>query len=253
MTSAAEMREGCPECAGTGLVYSGIAGDRVARPCRCRVEARARARLDSAGIPRRYLGCTLENFETGLAGLRRARDVADQVLCDLQSGGDLRRGRGLVLTGNCGTGKTHLAVALLHCLIADYGLTGSFAEFTDLLRRIQEGYDRRAQSTSFGVLQPILETDVLLLDDLGSMRVTDWVRDTLGLIVNERYSAQRITLITTNLPRRVAADSKQETLADRVGERVVSRLEEMCYFVDLVGPDFRRDTGKRANSSFEQA
>ncbi len=219
-------------------------GRTSAAPCGCRRDARARVRIESAQVPARYRGCSLDNFELHTEAHRLAKRRAEKVIDDFQAGVAERRGRGLVLSGPCGSGKTHLAVGVFRRLVEDYGRAGLFAEFTDLLRRIQESFDRRSQTPSFAVLQPALDAEVLLLDDLGTMRMTPWVQDTLGLIINERYSNQRITLITTNLRRETA--NAEESLRDRVGERVVSRLDEMCYFVDLVAEDYRRNA-RRAN------
>ncbi len=234
----------CPECGGTGFVLIQREGRTSAAPCACRRDARAQVRIESAQIPARYRNCSLDNFELHSEAHRLARRRAEKVIDDLQAGVAGRLGRGLVLSGSCGSGKTHLAVGVLRRLVEDYGKVGLFAEFTDLLRRIQESFDRRSQTPSFAVLQPALDAEVLLLDDLGTMRMTPWVQDTLGLIINERYSNQRITLITTNLRRE--SSNNEEVLSERVGERVVSRLEEMCYFVDLDTSDYRKNA-RRAN------
>lgn len=231
--------EGCPRCSGTGFTTEVRDGVSFARPCDCRRRARRRRRLEAAGIPRRYQHCTLESFApiNDNPTLKRALKLAREVVQRFPNRSE--EAYGLLLYGPCGIGKTHLAVGVLRELIESYGVHGLFTEFNDLLRRIQQTYDRRSETPSWEVLEPALSSDVLLLDDLGATRTTPWVRDTVGLIVNERYNAQRLTLITANRPPE-PGDDRTESLADRVGERLVSRIAEMCWSVPMDGEDFRR-------------
>jgi DNA replication protein DnaC len=194
----------------------------------------------AAGIPKRYEHCTLDSFApiNGNRSLERALHLAREVVSRFPNRSE--EAYGLLLYGPCGIGKTHLAVGVLKELIESYGVHGLFTEFSDLLRRIQQTYDRRSETPSWEVLQPALESDVLVLDDLGATRTTPWVRDTVGLIVNERYNAQRLTLITANRSPYTDDAAQQDSLADRVGERLVSRIAEMCWTVRMEGDDFRR-------------
>jgi DNA replication protein DnaC len=118
------------------------------------------------------------------------------------------------------------------------------------LKRIQNSYNPSVQATELEVLKPIFETEVVLLDDLGAVKPSEWVWDTVSLILNSRYNENRTTLITSNYldgpsaaadgvegPRRAA---REETLGDRIGERMRSRLFEMCRLVQLNGRDYRQ-------------
>lgn len=228
----------CPRCRGTGFVTEVRDGVSYARRCDCRRRLRLEHRMTGARIPRRYDHCDLDHFQTlNNPSLEKALQLARRVVDFYPT--QREEQIGLLLTGPCGVGKTHLAVAVLKRLIRDYGVNGLFAEFNDLLRRIQESFDPRSQTPSWEVLHPALEADVLVLDDLGATRTTPWVRDTVGLIVNERYNAQRLTILTTNRPDDDTG-GREESLADRVGERLVSRLAEMCWSVRMDGQDFRR-------------
>lgn len=223
----------CPACGGTGFLVERGEEGAFATPCRCRRRLADAQRRAGVGIPRRYEHCTLDQFDPLNDSLRAALAYARRVV-ESFPGADF----GLLLTGPCGVGKTHLAVAVLRELVETRGARGLFAEVGDLLRRLVETYDRRSQTPSWEVLQPALEADVLLLDDLGATRITPWMQDTIGLIINERYNEERLTLITTNRP--VDSSGDQESLADRIGERLASRLAEMCVTVRLDGEDFRR-------------
>ncbi|MBP7148000.1 MAG: ATP-binding protein [Acidobacteria bacterium] len=230
----------CPECAGTGFVLQcGPDGD-AARPCACRLGRRDELRRTAARIPERYRHCTFDDFAPHYADgrrnpfLQRALELSYRVVAEY---GVTPDAHGLLLVGPCGVGKTHLAVSILRALVESKGAVGLFAEFNDLLRRIQETYDRRSETPSWAVLQPTLDADVLVLDDLGAARMTPWVLDTVSLIVNERYNSRRLTILTSN--RLLKPTTREESLQDRIGGRLFSRIAEMCWIAEIEGDDFR--------------
>ena len=109
--------------------------------------------------------------------------------------------KGLVFFGPPGVGKTHLAIGLLKAVIRDKGARGYFFQTTELLRLVRETYNRWVEETEMDVLRPVLEADVLVLDDLGVEKTSEWVQETLGLVINTRYNARRATIVTSNLRR----------------------------------------------------
>ena len=138
-------------------------------------------------------------------------------------------------------GKTHLAVAILRELIGRYQARGLFYQFGALLRQIQDSYNPVSQTSELKVLSPVFEADVLVLDELGASKPTDWVRDTMMQIINTRYNDKRVTIFTTNYPDvRKSAEDSSEILEDRVGVALRSRLYEMCKTVVLEGEDYRK-------------
>jgi DNA replication protein DnaC len=140
--------------------------------------------------------------------------------------------------GPVGTGKTHLSVAILHGLI-EKGVSCLFYEFGSLLKEIQGSYNSLSQTSELKVLAPIFEAEVLVLDELGASKTTDWVRDTMMQIIGTRYNERKLTIFTTNYFDERGAE-RDETLEDRIGVRLRSRLYEMCRTVELDGKDFRR-------------
>ena len=159
------------------------------------------------------------------------------------------KGLGLLFTGSNGTGKTHLAVAVLRELAETHGVRGQFWDYHELMREIRNSYNPTTAITEYELLEPVIELEVLLLDDLGAWKMTDWMNDTLFYILNRRYLARRPTLITTNYPDRdlsarelMEADAtvRREYLVDRIGHRLRSRLLEACTVVRLDGPDRRQ-------------
>src|SRR5919198_4093801 len=145
--------------------------------------------------------------------------------------------------GPVGTGKTHLSAAILRGLI-EKGIPCLFYEFGALLKEIQNSYNPVSQTSELKVLAPVYETEVLVLDELGASKPTDWVRDTMMQVIGTRYNERRLTIFTTNYPdaRRQPAE---ETLEDRVGVRLRSRLYEMCRTVQIEGEDYRRKLDAR--------
>ena len=134
---------------------------------------------------------------------------------------------GLLITGTCGTGKTHLAVAILHAIL-DKGYPGLFVTVPDLLAEIRKSYNTDHDSEK---IQKVKSAKFLVLDDLGAEKTTDWVQEQLYMIINYRYEYELPTVITSNL------DIGQ--LSQKIGERTTSRLLEMCYGVKLNGEDYR--------------
>ncbi len=211
----------CPRCFGTGMEM--VPGEG-ARRCDCQ--------------PPRYQHCTLANYDAGNSeSMWIAKREAQVVLDDFL----VIDGRGLLLIGPVGVGKTHLAVAILRELIDRYQITGLFYQFGALLRRIQDSYNPISQTSELTVLQPVFDADVLVLDELGASKPTDWVRDTMMQIINTRYNDKRLTIFTTNYSdkRKNDADTT-EALEDRIGVALRSRLYEMCRTVELEGEDYRK-------------
>ena len=115
-----------------------------------------------------------------------------------------RRQRPLII-GKIGTGKTHLAVGIIKELILTRGISCLFYDYRELLKEIQNSYNSTVQTTELDVLRPVFETDVLVLDELGAVKPTEWVWDTVSLILNTRYNDNRTTIITTNFDDEPAA------------------------------------------------
>ena len=242
----------------------GAAGS-VAVACDCGMRERAGRVMERARIPKRYEHCDFESYVTDLAdgktyttqqaeSLKHAKLFAQSFVRDYPASDQA----GILFMGNSGVGKTHLAIAALKELLRR-GHSGYFCEYGALLREIQQSYGSDTELTESRLLAPILSVEVLVIDDLGCIKPSDWVRDTVGYILNTRYidgsrdlSHPRCTIITTNfldkseekeatLPSRERAATRKDTLADRISERMRSRLYEMCRTVEVSAPDFRRE------------
>ncbi|HEV8231019.1 MAG TPA: ATP-binding protein [Thermoanaerobaculia bacterium] len=237
----------CGLCGGTGWVLEAIDGRKQARPCSCRAETSTRERLDSAEIPERYRDCNFANFnDTGVA-LKHAKEVAREFV-DSYPAVD----SGLLLVGPAGRGKTHLACAVLSELVTTKRVSGLYADFSDLLLRIQTSFRPDADASKESVLTPYSDVELLVLDELGASKPHAWVLDVLYNLLNTRYNRKRITIATSNFEDEPdSASGEREKLEDRIGYRLRSRLYEMCTLVPLRGKDYRKEVlGTHVRSRF---
>jgi len=190
----------CALCEGTGFRIVERDDRKFAEPCSCRrpEPGRGEGFLAVCRIPPRYEHCTLESFTADNPSLSAAREKAMLYCNGYPYLGPADEGLGLLFTGTNGVGKTHLAVSVLRELFTAKGARGEFWDFHELIREIKNSYNPETRTTELQVLAPVVETDILLLDDLGAWKMTDWMNDTLFFILNSRYMAKRATLITTN-------------------------------------------------------
>jgi DNA replication protein DnaC len=242
------LSAGCGVCGGTGFVIVSKEGREYAQPCGCRRRGAAAGAdvLSLCRIPPRYEHCIFEAFTPGNASLAAALEKAMSYCATFPHVGP-DEGLGLLFSGDNGVGKTHLAAAVLRELGQSKGVRGSFWDFHELIREIKSSYDAETRTTELQVLAPVVEADVLVLDDLGAWKMTDWMNDTLFYILNSRYLAKRPTLITTNFQdvdrdAALAADHlrRKEFLVERIGQRLRSRLMEMCLVIKMHGSDHRQ-------------
>jgi DNA replication protein DnaC len=242
------VNEVCALCAGSGWRVVPDAPERGVTRCDCQLRARGEAMVSAARIPKRYEHCELSNFEFEAAQIHLA--PARMAACRFVEEYPVDR-TGLMLVGTIGTGKTHLAVGIVKALIREKSIPCLFYDYRELLKEIQNSYNSSVQTTELSLLKPVFEAEVLVLDELGAVRPSEWVWDTVSLVLNTRYNDNRTTIITTNFADEPAgsvarnlsparAASRDETLGDRIGERMRSRLHEMCRIVRMDGADFRQ-------------
>ena len=243
-------------------------------PCDCTTGDRTERALARARVPERYRHCDFENFETDneienvpreqLQAWNRSLTQAKLVVTRFAEEFPLGSEHGLLLIGPCGVGKTHLAVAALKEIVLR-GHTGLFYDYRELLKEIQDSYNAESQATEMGVLEPVLTTEVLVLDDVGSSKPSSWALETVGHVLNTRYNKKRVTLLTTNFldfdanmnaaspaASRVAglrAPIIEDSLTERVGKRIRSRLYEMCRTVEISAADYRKEIRKASGFS----
>ena len=223
----------CPLCDDTG--WRPVEDNSVRRVVRCDCwrDQVGHKRLAEANIPKRYQHCTLGNFTAYNESLERAVAQARRVADAYPS-----ISAGLFLEGQPGVGKTHLAAAVLKQVIQTTGARGVFYDTRDLLRIIRSTYDPSIRTTELEILRPVMQADLLVLDDLGAEKTSEWVEETMNLIVNTRYNERRVTIFTSNYAD-IPDDTDPNALIFRIGHRMRSRLHEMCEFIVMDGADYR--------------
>ena len=213
----------CPlaKCDGTGWIDAEEGG---VEPCDCRsiVRNRSRARGLASAIPARYRGVSFDRPPlSDMARQPESRNVVAAVR-DYAENVDARldEGASLWLTGDVGTGKTTLAMAV-SAAAAHAGRSVAIYSLPRLLARIRRTYDADSGQDSYlAFFERLTSVDLLHIDDLGAEKRSDWVLEQLYAIVDERYGSERSMVVTTNLP--------ETELEEQIGQRTVSRLVEMC-------------------------
>lgn len=231
----------CLSCDNTGWRS---AGNAVA-PCECRHQRDLDRLAAAAGIPDRFAAASFENFRTAEHGKRNdslsLALTAAKRYCEIYP---LVDGGGILYYGPNGSGKTHLLVAIVRAIVAR-GFEVKFVDYNSLLAQIRATYNPGAGTCERSVIDPVINAPLLAIDDLGATRMTEWVEDTVCLILNSRYNSRRPTLATTNrYPESMAgtpgARVTRPSFEEFLGKRVASRLHEMCRIIEIQAGDCRR-------------
>ena len=238
----------CPSCSDSGMSVTEVNGDRVASPCGCRnLELRIQV-YNSARIPGKFAGRWIDDLEDTH---RSQRDVKYALLKhrDNYGPGD----PGFLLWGEPGIGKTHLMCGLLAYLTLERGISGRYIDIMQLMMELKRAWAQGGWESD--VISPLLAADVLVIDELGKGRNSDFELGILDQLISSRYNAMKTIHCTSNYPleSRRKPEERQypegvlpsATLKDRVGERIYSRLNEMCRFNRIEGKDYRKLSQRR--------
>jgi DNA replication protein DnaC len=247
----------CPRCNDTGYMLVPSGSSTVAQVCACRHLDERIAIFNKIGIPAAVANASFESFKGWSPDQARAKTAAEDFARKFRAD---TATKGFLLYGRPGAGKTHLMVAALRHLALEKGIAGRYVEFMLLLSDIRAGFNENRSHME--ILRPLLHVPVLAIDELGKERGTEWERSMLDELISRRFNSGLSTLFATNYfieekeqpvreqPGRVvrtgtpefARDAEAMTLARRVGDRIYSRLNEMCTFVKLdPNSDMRKD------------
>jgi DNA replication protein DnaC len=199
-----------------------------------RRDARVATLRERSGLSKRMKGYTLGNFRPTVSNAAgRARVKVDGYLEDWEE--NREAGKGLYFCGGVGTGKTHLAVAVMNELIRKKRTPSLFVTVPELLDNLRETYNKPGRNLDEW-MDMVQNAEFLVLDDLGSERTTEWVRERIFVIVNHRYREALPTVFTSNIG--------PKDLAEQLGERTASRIIAMCDWIALEGDDYRETAAK---------
>lgn len=199
-----------------------------------RRDARIKSLQERSGLSDRFRHCTFSNFDqyinpSTIKAFERAMVYVDRWYENQESG------KGLYLCGGVGTGKTHLAVAVMNSLIQEKGIPSLFVTVPELLDNLRGAYNDPGRNLDEW-MDTVRGAELLVLDDLGSEKPTLWVKERLFVIIDHRYRAVLPTIITSNIG--------PKDVSEQLGPRTASRIISMCEWVDIDGPDYRETTAR---------
>lgn len=243
----------CRKCDNLGFILEkDDFGRELARKCSCQLTKDKMTLFNKAGIPGQFYDATYENFDTSYdSSLTEALHQVKFLPKNFQKG----IWKGLLFMGGVGVGKTRLVSSMIRDFTLKHNIPCLFKEFSALLSEIKSGYDKGLSESL--VLDTISNVDILVIDELGKGRKTDWEINILDLIISSRYNMRKTTVFTTNYTDKPATTYREtslvknaetgvkeiirrETLEQRVYSRIYSRLKEMAHFVELKGGDHRQ-------------
>jgi DNA replication protein DnaC len=250
----------CDICDDEGKVFrENEKGIAYLSDCECKALKKRWHMVEDAGIPGKFVDAEFDSYINHHRSQGIAKRVAEDFAQDLMnSTKDFNRG--LIFMGAPGLGKTHLAVAIIKKLGFEKGVPCRFVDFFQLLADIRHGYSEDMSDQAF--IKPYLDARVLVIDELAKGRNTEWELTVLDQLISSRYnSADKVTIFTTNYPSEMRIEIKEpknfyrdkdgpeknyadsymrESLQEKIGARIYSRLAEMCKFVMIEGQDLRQ-------------
>lgn len=188
-----------------------------------------------SGMSSRLRNYNFENYKVGNEN-KTAYFKAKKYVADLLAG---NKSNSLFITGNIGTGKTHLAASIANELIKN-GRPVILGTLINLLTEVKDSYSIDGEYES-KIINKYSKIGLLIIDDLGKERPSEWTLEKLFTIINNRYENNLPVIITTNYNReklreRLACNKNYE-----IADSIISRLYEMCKGINITGKDKRKE------------
>ena len=195
-------------------------------------------------MSKRNLNYKFENFEVNSNNKKVCQSLKEYTDKLVNS----KERKGLILVGNNGVGKTHLACSIANELIKN-GIPIIYGTLINLLAELKSTYDNDNNISEMEIIKLYEKVDLLVIDDLGKEKPSEWGLEKLFTIINSRYENNLPVIITTNydqnsLINRLSINGEIETV-----KSIISRLYEMCYLVKIEDRDHRIKNKKVSNCS----
>lgn len=218
-----DEEEGCPFCDGYGYIVT----PNDVQICSCLKKRQLGRRLNKASIPPRYKNKSLDSFKVDVDSRRLALRQVRRFVQEFEAASECP---GLFLYGAPGTGKTHLAIGALKELI-EAGHSGLFYNMVTLMEHYRKQAAGSLAREDEERLERMINTDILVIDDLGAGRLTDFIQERMYALIDHRYANNQCLIVTSNLGLR--------KLEEQVTYPVLSRVRGMCFTVNTGELDFR--------------
>lgn len=237
--------EFCHKCGGMGFVLLEKDGLCYAKECDCYKERVLYNRLRFANLPEGFKDYTLQNFNAGVYKMPESRNrigIACRVIKTYLAEYETMEEAGMGLyfySETKGSGKTRMAASLANELIRVRGKQVKFATSSAILKEIRATWDKDSRYTESRLIDELVQTEILIIDDFGTEKVADWINDKFYYLLNERYINRRITMFTSN----------QSLKKLNYDERIVNRLQERTYEVEFPEESVRETISERNNKN----
>lgn len=190
--------------------------------------------LNRSCLPRRFIGKTFETYHAQTPEQNRAFNVAFEYANEFKS--HSKNGTGLIFLGQPGTGKSHLAAAIIQKIMPQY--QGLYATVSDCIRLVRETWRRDSEHSENQVLGRFIYTDLLVLDEVGKQYGSDGEQNILFDVIDGRYRERMPTIIMGNI--------KASELSVYLGERLADRLRETSTAISFEWPSYRPQAKKES-------
>lgn len=188
-----------------------------------------------SGMSSRLRNYNFENYKVCNEN-KTAYFKAKKYVADLLSG---NKSNSLFITGNIGTGKTHLAASIANELIKN-GQPVIFGTLINLLTEVKDSYSIDGEYES-KIINKYSKIGLLIIDDLGKERPSEWTLEKLFTIINNRYENNLPVIITTNYNRKKLRERLACNKNYEIADSIISRLYEMCKGINIAGKDKRKE------------
>jgi DNA replication protein DnaC len=242
----------CEKCDGKGNIFiKDETGRLFIKQCSCMTLNERILKFNNSRIPPKYFNKTIKDFKHHGGNQGEVKNLLFNYQIKFMPGQ-----KGILLVGSPGIGKTHLLTALISYFTLEKNYAARYVDFFHLLSEIKAGYELgRAEAE---IIRPVVEIPVLGIDELGQGRCTEWEISILDAIISKRYNLNATILATTNFSvsennekkssgkaggnfRNAEDHVPKQSLVEKIGERIFSRISEMCEFIEIAGPDYRME------------